>query len=118
VKPEYFQTIFPEPEEMNVAMACRVRNAAFQPYRLLMAQSRRFATSNATPSMCDELLIDTTLVPGVALVTFNRPARLNALSLDMGEAVMQLHKALPSTTRAVVFTGVYVINSSLLLNTR
>ena len=59
----------------------------------------------ASAAACHELLVDTTQVPGVALVTFNRPSRMNALSLDMGEAVKQLSVNLPASTRVVVFTG-------------
>jgi enoyl-CoA hydratase/carnithine racemase len=43
--------------------------------------------------------------PGVALVLLDRPARLNALSLEMGRALCGLETLLPAGTRAVVVTG-------------
>jgi hypothetical protein len=96
------------PSSMRFAVSVAGRSGSpFRPCarigRLLTSSSPGRACFGT--SSCDELLVDTTQVPGVALVTFNRPSRLNALSLEMGEAVKQLGANLPDSTRAVVFTG-------------
>jgi 2-(1,2-epoxy-1,2-dihydrophenyl)acetyl-CoA isomerase len=55
--------------------------------------------------MTDELLVD--LVDGVATVTFNRPASMNSLSLDLKNALVQTlpELARDDRVRAVVLTG-------------
>ncbi|MFJ9664429.1 enoyl-CoA hydratase/isomerase family protein [Streptomyces sp. NPDC101219] len=53
------------------------------------------------------LLVDTGTTPGVAVVTLNRPGRLNAVDLRMAEELRALWRALrhDASVRAVVLTG-------------